>query len=190
MCSSCFVAFTSAGSKDLPVSGKGFKKPASRSLGEPPVNMQTPDKPTILKPPVSQTEPRHMPLSRFSWRILLFSIIWLIPIILKLWRSKFGFIFDPLLLPCRIVLCKTPGCFLPSLSNPANGYNRNFKQKKEELTSRLYQLYNTSVFDNKVLMYFYVYFFGHFLKCPPLYSFHYSYVLWLTASGQYASDLE
>lgn len=65
LCSSCFVVFTSEGSKDPPVSGKGFKKPASRSLGEPPVNMQTPDKPTILKPTVSQTEPRHYPLSRY-----------------------------------------------------------------------------------------------------------------------------
>ncbi|CAF99105.1 unnamed protein product, partial [Tetraodon nigroviridis] len=46
--------------------------------------------------------------------------------------------------------CKTPGCFLPSLSNPTNGYNQNFKQKKEELTSKLYKLYNTSVFENKL----------------------------------------
>ena len=48
----------------------------------------------------------------------------------------------------RVALCKTPGCFLQSLSNP--GSTRNFKQKKEELTSKLYQLYNTSVFDSKV----------------------------------------
>lgn len=66
LCSSCCVVFSSEGSKDPPVSGKGFKKPASRSLGEPPVDMQTPDKSTILKPTFSQTEPRHNPLSRYS----------------------------------------------------------------------------------------------------------------------------
>ncbi|XP_056898872.1 germ cell nuclear acidic protein [Takifugu flavidus] len=104
---------THGDSKGAPVSGKGFKKPASRSLGEPAGNMQTPVKPTILKPTVSQTEPRPKPIS-------------------------------------RVTLCKTPGCFLPSLSNPGNGYSQNFKQKKEELTSRLYQLYNASVFDNKL----------------------------------------
>lgn len=57
-------------SKDAPVSGKGFKKPASRSLGEPAVNTQTPVKPTILKPKVSQTEPRHHPISRYLRRIV------------------------------------------------------------------------------------------------------------------------
>lgn len=70
----------------------------------------------------------------------------------------------PVLLPCRVLLCKTPGCFLPSLSNPTNGYNQNFKQKKEELTSKLYKLYNTSVFENKVFLHFHVYGFGHFLE--------------------------
>ncbi|XP_059202645.1 germ cell nuclear acidic protein [Centropristis striata] len=50
----------------------------------------------------------------------------------------------------RVALCKTPGCFLHTLSNPGTSYGRNFKQNKEELTSRLYQLYNTSVFDSKL----------------------------------------
>lgn len=50
---------------------------------------------------------------------------------------------------------------MPSLSNPGNSYSQNFKQKKEELTSRLYQLYNTSVFDNKVFLCFHVCCFGH-----------------------------
>lgn len=50
----------------------------------------------------------------------------------------------------RLVLCKTPGCFLESLSNPGSSYTRSFKQNKEDLTSKLYRLYNTSVFDNKV----------------------------------------
>ncbi|XP_073710160.1 germ cell nuclear acidic protein isoform X1 [Misgurnus anguillicaudatus] len=50
----------------------------------------------------------------------------------------------------RVVVCKTPGCFLQSLSVPGSSYCRGFKQNKEELTSKLYQLYNTSVFDNKL----------------------------------------
>ncbi|KAM6999731.1 germ cell nuclear acidic protein [Tautogolabrus adspersus] len=50
----------------------------------------------------------------------------------------------------RVALCKTPGCFLPSLSNPGANYGRHFKQNKEELTSKLFQLYNTSVFDSKL----------------------------------------
>lgn len=53
--------------------------------------------------------------------------------------------------PYRVTLCKTPGCFLQSLSNPDTSYGRNFKQNKEDLTSKLYQLYNTSVFDSKVM---------------------------------------
>lgn len=52
---------------------------------------------------------------------------------------------------CRVALCTTPGCFLQSLSNPGSTYGRNFKQNKEDLTCRLYQLYNTSVFDSKVI---------------------------------------
>ncbi|KAG7464941.1 hypothetical protein MATL_G00170980 [Megalops atlanticus] len=50
----------------------------------------------------------------------------------------------------RLAVCKTPGCFLQSLSDPGSVYCRSFKQKKEELTSRLYQLYNSSVFDSKL----------------------------------------
>ncbi|KAK2904002.1 hypothetical protein Q8A73_010659 [Channa argus] len=50
----------------------------------------------------------------------------------------------------RVALCKTPGCFLESLSNPGSNYGRNFKQNKEDLTSKLYHLYNTSVFDSKL----------------------------------------
>ncbi|KAM6977838.1 germ cell nuclear acidic protein [Aplochiton taeniatus] len=50
----------------------------------------------------------------------------------------------------RVPVCKTPGCFLQSLSAPGSTYVRSFKQKKEELTSKLYQLYNTSVFQDKL----------------------------------------
>ncbi|XP_068571492.1 germ cell nuclear acidic protein [Cebidichthys violaceus] len=87
--------------------------PASKSFGETSLSVNTQGKSNILKPTVSQTEPRHGPTS-------------------------------------RVALCKTPGCFLQSLSNPGSSYGRNFKQNKEELTSRLYQLYNTSVFDSKL----------------------------------------
>uniref|UniRef100_A0AAV2MK45 SprT-like domain-containing protein n=1 Tax=Knipowitschia caucasica TaxID=637954 RepID=A0AAV2MK45_KNICA len=50
----------------------------------------------------------------------------------------------------RTQLCKTPGCFLETLSNPGTTYGRNFKINKEELTSRLFKLYNASVFDGKL----------------------------------------
>ncbi|KAF7668226.1 hypothetical protein LDENG_00023720 [Lucifuga dentata] len=50
----------------------------------------------------------------------------------------------------RVVVCKTAGCFLQSLTNPGSSYGHHFKQNKEELTSKLFQLYNTSVFDNKL----------------------------------------
>ncbi|XP_061783648.2 germ cell nuclear acidic protein [Nerophis lumbriciformis] len=50
----------------------------------------------------------------------------------------------------RLAVCKTPGCFLESLINPCSRYCRHFKKHKEELTSKLYQMYNSSVFDNKL----------------------------------------
>ncbi|KAE8584040.1 hypothetical protein XENTR_v10020801 [Xenopus tropicalis] len=46
--------------------------------------------------------------------------------------------------------CKVPDCFLQDLSYPKSLYVKNFKQKKEELTSRLYSLYNRTVFDQKL----------------------------------------
>lgn len=61
--------------------------------------------------------------------------------------------FDSELFLCvsdRVAVCKTPGCFLQSLSFPESVYCCNFKQNKEELTSKLYQLYNTTVFETKV----------------------------------------
>ncbi|XP_023257874.1 acidic repeat-containing protein-like isoform X1 [Seriola lalandi dorsalis] len=92
---------------------KVLTTPASKSSGGTPLHVKTPGKSTILKPIVSQTEPRHGPTS-------------------------------------RVALCKTPGCFLESLSNPGSSYGRNFKQNKEDLTNKLYQLYNISVFDSKL----------------------------------------
>ncbi|XP_022047849.2 germ cell nuclear acidic protein [Acanthochromis polyacanthus] len=50
----------------------------------------------------------------------------------------------------RVALCKTPDCFLQSLTNPGSIYVASFKRNKEELTSKLYRLYNTSVFDSKL----------------------------------------
>uniref|UniRef100_W5L4R5 Germ cell nuclear acidic peptidase n=1 Tax=Astyanax mexicanus TaxID=7994 RepID=W5L4R5_ASTMX len=50
----------------------------------------------------------------------------------------------------RVAVCKTPGCFLQSLSLPGSSFCRDFKQKKEDLTKKLYQLYNSSVFDSKL----------------------------------------
>ncbi|XP_046907192.1 acidic repeat-containing protein isoform X1 [Hypomesus transpacificus] len=46
----------------------------------------------------------------------------------------------------RLGMCRTPGCFLQSLSTYACG----FKLIKENLTARLFQLYNTSVFESKL----------------------------------------
>ncbi|KAM4555461.1 germ cell nuclear acidic protein [Odontesthes bonariensis] len=87
--------------------------PSFKPLKEKPQHVKTPGKSSIMRPTVSQSEPRHGPAS-------------------------------------RVVLCKTPGCFLQSLTNPDSMYGASFKKNKEELTSRLYRLYNTSVFDNKL----------------------------------------
>ncbi|KAL6479988.1 hypothetical protein MHYP_G00110210 [Metynnis hypsauchen] len=53
-------------------------------------------------------------------------------------------------LSSRVAVCRTPGCFLQSLSVPGSAYCRSFKQNKEELTKKLYQLYNASVFESKL----------------------------------------
>ncbi|XP_054648036.1 germ cell nuclear acidic protein [Dunckerocampus dactyliophorus] len=109
--SSCLPQTNKECSKDAPVFVPPVKVTAKPritiSIDKPPA------KSSILKPTVSQTEPRHGPIS-------------------------------------RLTLCKTPGCFLESLSNPGSSYCRHFKQNKEELTSKLYLMYNSSVFDNKL----------------------------------------
>lgn len=46
--------------------------------------------------------------------------------------------------------CRTVGCFLHDLSNPSSSYVKGFKQKREELSKRLYVLYNSSIFDCKL----------------------------------------
>ncbi|XP_068596950.1 germ cell nuclear acidic protein [Brachionichthys hirsutus] len=90
---------------------RGLGTPGSKSIGETPLCATPPTKSSIMKPTVSQSEPR--PTSRAA-------------------------------------TCRTPGCFLESLSNPRSSYGLSFRQKKEELTSKLYLLYNASVFDNKL----------------------------------------
>ncbi|KAG1935544.1 acidic repeat-containing protein [Pimephales promelas] len=50
----------------------------------------------------------------------------------------------------RTLLCKTPGCFLQSLADPGSSFCRSFRQKREELTAKLFQLYNSSVFDSQL----------------------------------------
>ncbi|XP_053569994.1 germ cell nuclear acidic protein [Bombina bombina] len=52
---------------------------------------------------------------------------------------------DSVRLPCRV-----PGCFLQELSNPKSSYVKNFKQTKHELTQRLYSLFNSTIFDQKL----------------------------------------
>ncbi|MED6286124.1 hypothetical protein CHARACLAT_002644 [Characodon lateralis] len=51
----------------------------------------------------------------------------------------------------RIGVCKIPGCFLESLSAPGSTSGSIFRTNREDLTSKLFQLYNTSVFKNKVI---------------------------------------
>ncbi|KAK2849306.1 hypothetical protein Q5P01_009140 [Channa striata] len=112
------TSFTPKNNKDCTVSVhpiKGNAPPTSKALGETPLPVKTPGRSIIVKPTISQTEPRHGPTS-------------------------------------RVALCKTPGCFLQSLSNPDCNYGRNFKQNKEGLTSKLYHLYNTSVLTLPVNM--------------------------------------
>lgn len=47
-------------------------------------------------------------------------------------------------------LCKVPGCFLQDLILSSSKYVRNFKQNREQLTQELYNLYNKTVFQQKL----------------------------------------
>ncbi|KAG6924787.1 acidic repeat containing, partial [Chelydra serpentina] len=47
-------------------------------------------------------------------------------------------------------LCGVSGCFLQELSNPASQYVKNFRKKKDELTQKLYTLYNNTIFEQKL----------------------------------------
>ncbi|KFQ37746.1 Acidic repeat-containing protein, partial [Mesitornis unicolor] len=50
----------------------------------------------------------------------------------------------------RLRVCSVPGCFLQDLSNPASHYVKYFKKNKEELAQKLYWLYNTTIFEQKL----------------------------------------
>ncbi|NXG62698.1 ACRC protein, partial [Hemiprocne comata] len=47
-------------------------------------------------------------------------------------------------------VCSVPGCFLQDLSNPASHYVKYFKKNKEELAQKLYCLYNSTIFEQKL----------------------------------------
>ncbi|NXK05952.1 ACRC protein, partial [Herpetotheres cachinnans] len=47
-------------------------------------------------------------------------------------------------------VCSVPGCFLQDLSNPASHYVKYFKKNKEELAQKLYRLYNSTIFEQKL----------------------------------------
>lgn len=51
---------------------------------------------------------------------------------------------------CRLNVCSVPGCFLQDLSSPDSQYVKYFKKSKEELTQKLYRLYNSTIFEQKV----------------------------------------
>ncbi|XP_025896736.1 acidic repeat-containing protein [Nothoprocta perdicaria] len=46
--------------------------------------------------------------------------------------------------------CSVPGCFLQDLSNPASQFVKYFKKNKEDLTQKLYRLYNNTIFEQKL----------------------------------------
>ncbi|XP_066445945.1 germ cell nuclear acidic protein-like isoform X2 [Eleutherodactylus coqui] len=50
----------------------------------------------------------------------------------------------------RWPLCNIPGCFLEDITLPTSIYVTNFQETKQELVTRLYQLYNTTIFENKL----------------------------------------
>ncbi|KFR16161.1 Acidic repeat-containing protein, partial [Opisthocomus hoazin] len=47
-------------------------------------------------------------------------------------------------------MCSVPGCFLQDLSNPVSHYVKYFKKNKEELAQKLYYLYNSTIFEQKL----------------------------------------
>ncbi|NXE10985.1 ACRC protein, partial [Lophotis ruficrista] len=47
-------------------------------------------------------------------------------------------------------VCSVSGCFLQDLSNPSSHYVKYFKKNKEELAQKLYCLYNSTIFEQKL----------------------------------------
>ncbi|KAJ7401360.1 UDP-N-acetylglucosamine--peptide N-acetylglucosaminyltransferase 110 kDa subunit isoform X1 [Pitangus sulphuratus] len=50
----------------------------------------------------------------------------------------------------KLRVCSVPGCFLQDLSNPTSHYVKSFKKNKEELAQKLYRLFNSTIFDQKL----------------------------------------
>ncbi|XP_059715349.1 germ cell nuclear acidic protein isoform X1 [Haemorhous mexicanus] len=50
----------------------------------------------------------------------------------------------------RFRVCSVPDCFLQDLSNPASHYVKYFKKNKEELAQKLYRLFNSTIFEQKL----------------------------------------
>ncbi|XP_048815805.1 germ cell nuclear acidic protein isoform X2 [Lagopus muta] len=50
----------------------------------------------------------------------------------------------------KLNVCSVPGCFLQDLSSPDSQYVKYFKKSKEELTQKLYRLYNSTIFEQKL----------------------------------------
>ncbi|KAJ7412580.1 UDP-N-acetylglucosamine--peptide N-acetylglucosaminyltransferase subunit isoform A [Willisornis vidua] len=50
----------------------------------------------------------------------------------------------------RLRVCSVPGCFLQDLSNPTSHYVKYFKKNKEELAQKLYSLFNSTIFEQKL----------------------------------------
>ncbi|XP_006868618.1 PREDICTED: acidic repeat-containing protein [Chrysochloris asiatica] len=50
----------------------------------------------------------------------------------------------------RRAMCKIPGCFLLDLEKSKQYSGKNFKQNKDELVQKIYNLFNSSVFDKKM----------------------------------------
>ncbi|XP_029964940.1 germ cell nuclear acidic protein [Salarias fasciatus] len=113
--SQCTPVQTKGSGKHPDVSGSSVKAgtKSSKPSVETPQPLKKPGKSSLLRPVVSQTEPRQPATS-------------------------------------RVGLCKNTGSFLESLSNPSSVYVVSFKRNKEELTGKLYKLYNTTVFDSKL----------------------------------------
>ncbi|NXE40495.1 ACRC protein, partial [Ptilorrhoa leucosticta] len=47
-------------------------------------------------------------------------------------------------------VCSVPDCFLQDLSNPTSHYVKYFKKNKEELAQKLYRLFNSTIFEQKL----------------------------------------
>ncbi|KFP78851.1 Acidic repeat-containing protein, partial [Acanthisitta chloris] len=47
-------------------------------------------------------------------------------------------------------VCTVPGCFLQDLSSPTSYYVKYFKKNKEELAQKLYSLFNSTIFEQKL----------------------------------------